>query len=307
MATNVQIGVAIPQALQPGPVGIALLRRFLAESEASGYHSLWTQEQVVGGGPSLEPLTLLSYAAALTCRVALGVSVLVLPQHHPVHLAKRAATLDQLCDGRLLLGVGLGHPMHYPLFGVPNDRRVARFTEQIRIMKSLWTEARTSYSGCCFRLDDVPMEPKPVQKPHPKLWIGGAHPQALRRAVLYGDGWMGPGASTISEFAHCAAQIRGHLRELGRDRSGFSISKRVFVAIDDRANRARRRLEEWFQLYYGNSDLAARVSVWGSVAGVSERLAELVSAGATHLLLNPVFDEFATMQVLAPSTGRNVL
>jgi alkanesulfonate monooxygenase SsuD/methylene tetrahydromethanopterin reductase-like flavin-dependent oxidoreductase (luciferase family) len=181
---------------------------------------------------------------------------------------------------------------------------VGRFVEQIQVMKSLWSESRTTFKGRHYDLDDVPMEPKPIQRPHPGLWFGGSHPQALRRAVAFGDGWMGAGASTVAEFKSSVAIIRDSLGEAGRDPANFCVSKRVYVAVEGREGRARRRLEDWFRLYYHDADIAARVAVWGDADRVAERLEELVTAGATDLVVNPVFDELATATALAPIIGR---
>lgn len=143
------------------------------------------------------------------------------------------------------------------------------------------------------------MEPKPVQRPHPPLWFGAHTEPALRRAVKYGDGWMGAGSSSTSGFIRESALIRRFLAEAGRDPAKFSISKRVYIAVDDQKSRAERRLRDWFSVRYKNADLAARVSIWGSREECVDKLTEVIKGGADHLLLNPVFHEMEHVELLA--------
>jgi alkanesulfonate monooxygenase SsuD/methylene tetrahydromethanopterin reductase-like flavin-dependent oxidoreductase (luciferase family) len=143
------------------------------------------------------------------------------------------------------------------------------------------------------------MEPKPIQKPHLPLWIGAREPVGLKRAVRYGDGWIGAGSSSSADFVKQVGEIRRLLDETRRDPATFAISKRVYVAINHDRDRAERRLREWFAVRYKNSDMAARVSIWGSAKECVDKLGYLVEAGAKHLLLNPVFDEMEHLEALA--------
>ena len=127
--------------------------------------------------------------------------MLVLPVYSPVHVAHQVATLDYLSGGRAVLGVGLGREQHYPPFQVPRERRVRRFLEAVELMKALWTQPKVTYRGEIFQVEDGVMGPKPVQKPHPPVWLGGGHPDALRRAAVIADGWMGAGGSSTAAFA----------------------------------------------------------------------------------------------------------
>ncbi len=121
----------------------------------------------------------------------------------------------------------------------------------------------------------------------------------LKRAVRYGDGWMGAGSSSSADFVQQVGLLRQVLDEAGRDPATFPISKRVYVAVDADRDRAERRLREWFAMRYKNADMATRVSIWGSCAECIDKLRALVQAGAQHLLLNPVFDEVEHLEVLA--------
>jgi probable F420-dependent oxidoreductase len=144
----------------------------------------------IGHKPSDEPLTLLSDVAARTERVGLGTSVLVLPYHHPIRLAKAAATLDVLSGGRVMLGVGVGAvPPESEAMGSPDAERGAISDEAIAVMKALWTQEDPSFAGKYARFSGMPLAPKPLQQPHIPVLIGGNSRAAIRRAVRLGDGW----------------------------------------------------------------------------------------------------------------------
>lgn len=254
--------------------------------------------------PVLEPIGLLGYAAALTDRVRLGVAVLVLPRHNPVALAKSLAGLDRLSSGRLIVGIGLGEGKELPpTIGIPTDRPVRRVTEGLAVMRALWTEPEASYRGELWQLDHVAMEPKPLQEPSPPIWLGGGHPDALRRAARLADGWVGAGASSGGEFRKHAEGIRGALEREGRDPGSFVVSKRVYVAVDGDSGRARKKLAEFMNALYGDAELAGKVSVYGRPEACAEAFGELVEAGAQHLILNPVYDHLEQTEALAEITA----
>ena len=297
---HVPCGIATPQIFNDGPVEMDLVDRYVRQAETLGYDSLWVQDQTLGTAPSLEPVSLLCYVAAITRRVRLGTSVLVAPHRNPVNLAKTLITLDQMSNGRLIIGIGLGGPSsRAALFAAPSERRVRHFVEGLNVMKALMEQPRATYKGRSWNLEEEPMEPKGVQKPRPPIWFGARHPDALRRAVRHGDGWMGAGSSTPQDFKEQVGIVRGALDEAGRDRGSFAISKRVYVAIDDDRPRAERRLRDWFGAYYGNADMASRVAFWGSESQVAEGLAGIVDSGAQMLMLNPVFDLMEHVETLA--------
>jgi probable F420-dependent oxidoreductase len=292
LSSRISLAVAIPQTFLDGRVDPARLRRFLVRAEALGFSGAWVVEQVIGTVASLGPIECLTYAAAVTERMRLGVAVLLTALRSPIHTAKSLASLDQLSGGRLDVGVGLGgQPAIYPAFGLTAERRAARFGEGIRVIKQLWTESRVTFTGDFYRLDGVVMEPKPLQRPHPPLWFGANHPNAIRRAVELGDAFMGAGSASTSAFAEHVAVLRRHLETARRDPATFPVAKRVYVAIDADRARAGRRLTEWFGAFYRRPELAPEVAVWGSVDEVADGLRAVAAAGAGMLMLNPVFDE----------------
>ncbi|HLH78008.1 MAG TPA: LLM class flavin-dependent oxidoreductase [Candidatus Binataceae bacterium] len=300
MARQIPCGIAIPQTFDGPSAAVLDLNRFLPRAEALGFDSLWVQEQIVSDSAILEPVALLTYAAALTSRMRLGSAVLLTVIRNPVQLAKELATLDQLSQGRLIAGVGVGGAyLPERVFGVPTEHRGRRFVETIQVLKALWTQPRASVAGQYWNFENVPMEPKPVQRPHPPIWLAARDPMGIRRAVRHGDGWMGAGSSSSSDFVQQAAQMYAELERAGRDPASFPMSKRVYLAVDADRARAEARLRQWFAERYHNAEMAARVALWGTPAQITEALLKLIAAGATHLLLNPVFDHAEQMEILA--------
>lgn len=299
---KIPFGFALPQVSLNEPVDLEPIGRVARRAEEIGFQSLWTLDQVLGGSRNLEPVSLLSYVAAITSRVRLGTAVFVLPQHNPVQLAKELATLDVLSGGRVDAGFGIGNENapHDAAFGIPAGRRVKRLTESLAVMRALWSERKATYDGEFFQLKDIRMEPKPVQRPGPPVWFGGRVEPALRRAVRLGDAWMGPGSSSIDEFREHVGILRQALEDQDRDPATFTISKRLYLAIDDDRERAEGRLREWFAHVYGSADLANAVAVWGPESYIRERIEEVIDIGAEHMLLHPVFDFDEHLGALAP-------
>lgn len=298
--TPLAFGLALPQVFPDGGVDLTLMRRILGRAESLRLESVWVQEQILGGTPSLEPVELLTYAAALSEHVKLGAAVLLTTLRGPVHLAKSLATLDHLSHGRLIVGVGLGGNLPlYPAYGIAPEHRVTRFVEGIQIMKELWTKPSVTFAGRFWRLEGAAMEPKPVQHPHPPIWFGAHHDAAIERSAELGDGFIGAGSSSVATFTAVVGRLRAALERRHRDPLSFPISKRVYIAIDEDETRAIRRLETWFGRFYRDPALARRVAVWGSPDHCVERLAEIAGAGARLLVLNPVFDESEQVDRLA--------
>jgi probable F420-dependent oxidoreductase len=291
-------GIAIPQTFT-NTIDVELIRNFVSRAEVLGFDSLWVQEQIISDSAILEPVTLLTYVAALTTKPRLGSSVLLTVIRNPVQLAKSLATLDQLSYGRLTVGVGIGGS-HVPerVFGVSGERRARRFVEGLQVIKALWTQHRASFTGEFWQFENVPMEPKPAQNPHPPLWFGARDGIGLRRAARHGQGWMGAGSSSSADFVHQIGLLRGFLDQEKREPAEFAVSKRVYIAVDDNRSRAEQRLREWFGVRYKRAEMAAQVSIWGSRQECTDKLNELVRAGARHLMLNPVFDELEHLEVL---------
>jgi probable F420-dependent oxidoreductase len=295
----VRFAVSIPQNVGEDGFDSGAFRSHCARVEELGFDSAWTQEQVLGSARTLSPLETLTYAAACTERIRLGCAVFVMPLHNPLHLAKAIASLDQLSRGRVEVGVaagGRGRP--FGAFGVDPDKPVARFNEGISLMKACWTEREITFDGRIWKLDGAAMEPKPVQKPHPPIWVGGSHPDGLRRAVRIGDGFIGAGSQTTAAFAEQVRIVRAELVERDREPSTFAIAKRVYIHIDDDPARARDRIAAALAYQYGRGGLEA-VAVAGPPAACVAALREVADAGAETILLNPLVDDAQQVERLA--------
>jgi probable F420-dependent oxidoreductase len=300
---RIALGVSLPHR-SPEPIDAAVVRRVAERAEALGFRDLWVTENTIDHAFSFDPVAILSWAAAATQRIRLGCSVVVLPMHHPIHVAHQWASLDYLSGGRAILGVGLGRDPHYAQFQVPKEGRVRRFREAVALIRALWTEPQVEYRGRIYRLEDAGIVLRPVQKPHPPIWLGVGHPDALKRAAELGDGWMGSGGSSKAEFIRSAPVLRQALEEAGRNPATYPISKRVFIAVDERAERAHADLHRWFTEVYHNPPGTEASGIHGTPEQVREQLEALASAaGASHLLLNPVARYSEQVEALAEVAG----
>ncbi len=276
-----EYAIAIPQTY-PDRVRLG---RFLQRAEKLPLAAVWCIEPVIGKAPVLESVTTLAYAAAVTERLRLGVAVLLIGQRNPIDLAKSLSSIDVLSNGRLIVGVGLGgSTSYYPAYGLAPEGRAARFRENLAIMKRLWTEEKVTLDGRFSHLMSIPMEPKPVQKPHPPIWFGGYAEAALRRAVELGDGHIGAGSAPMKAFLESIKQLP----------PDFPKAKRLYLALGDNLP----RLREWFGAFYGKPEMADQVAVWGSPQRIADQMLRLKDAGVDYILLNPVFDEEAQMEQL---------
>ena len=289
---RMRFAIAIPQLYGDGEFDPAAFRAYLARVEELGFDSAWTQEHVLGAAPVLGPVETMTYAAACTGRLRLGCVVFVSTLYSPVHLAKSLSTLDQLSRGRIEIGVGTGGPARpFAAFGVDPGRYVARFTEGLALMRALWTEPRVTFDGEFWQLKDVAMEPKPAQKPCPPVWFGGSGPAALRRAARLGDGFFGAGSTPTATFAAQVQIVREALARPGRPAGEFRIAKRVYVAVDSDAARARDRMNRALERLYGrrSPDIEA-AAIAGPPADCAGELRQVADAGAELILFTPLFE-----------------
>jgi alkanesulfonate monooxygenase SsuD/methylene tetrahydromethanopterin reductase-like flavin-dependent oxidoreductase (luciferase family) len=287
----VRFSISIPQRAADG-FDAEETSTFLARAEALSFEGGWLLEQIVAPAPSLAPLPLLSWAAAHTKRLRLGVAVLITSLHDPLQLASDLTAVDQLSHGRLDVGVGHGGNFRpFSAFGVDKSTFVSYFTEGLELMEAAWSDEPTvTFHGRFRDVDGLPIQPKPVQRPHPPLWLGGSAPKALARAVRLGDAFMGAGSSTTTNFAEAVKIVRREIDEQGKDPTHFRIAKRVYLTVDDDAAGARERVLAGLHRIYGDLpglDLPA-VPVAGTPNDVVRGLRQVVDAGAEMILLNPV-------------------
>jgi probable F420-dependent oxidoreductase len=206
------------------------------EAEDRGIHSLWTPEHVVlfddydsdypyaddgkipgfPGSGMLDPFGALSFLAACTTTVRVGTAICLVPQRNPVYTSSEVATLDWLSDGRFDFGIGVGWLREeYDALGVPFEQRGKRCDEYLRLLKALWTDEVVDFDGEFHSVRNVRQDPKPVQRPHPPILVGGESAAAMRRVARLGDGWFGWNHLPDSAVEHVTA-LRGHLEAEGR-------------------------------------------------------------------------------------------
>jgi len=297
-----RFAISIPQFYADGEFSPSAFRSYFARAESFGcYESAWSLEGTLGAGPQLSPLEVMTYAAACTSSMRLGCTVFVSTLHSPVHLAKSLASLDQISGGRLEIGVGTGGPRRpFGAFGVDGSRYVPRFTEGVELMKALWTQERVTFDGEFWQLKDAAMEPKPLQKPYPRLWFGGSGGSALRRGVRLGDGFFGAGSTTTEAFASQVLTVREALAATGRSSDEFPIAKRIYVGIAPDASQARDRVNAGLARIYGQRIPAIEEAAFaGTVSGCVAAAQEVASAGAELILFTPLYDVPEHMEQIA--------
>jgi alkanesulfonate monooxygenase SsuD/methylene tetrahydromethanopterin reductase-like flavin-dependent oxidoreductase (luciferase family) len=286
---GVRFSISIHQFDESG-FDAAGLRDYLKRAEELGFEGGWVLEQIIGEARLLAPLELLAWAAGCTERLRLGVAVLVSSLHDPLQLASAITAVDRLSHGRLDVGVAPGGGgRRFAAFGVDDATFISSFTEGLQLMKAAWSdEPRVTFDGRFRQVDGLPIQPKPVQRPHPPIWFGGQAPKALARAVRHGDAFLGAGSSTIAKFAQAVSIVRRELAEQGKDPAHFPIGKRVYLMIDDDPAKARQRVLDGLHRIYGGMPGIEDVPVSGNVDDVVGGLREVIDAGAQMILLNPV-------------------
>ncbi len=217
--------------------------RVARAAEESGFESIWTGEHVAmpirnnpvptpPETPFLDSLIALTNVAAHTRRVRLGTGILVLPHHNPLLVAKALTSLDVISGGRLIAGFAAGYvEAEFAALGRDFHRRGAITDDYLDAIRTLWTDELPCHRGPHAAFDDIRFEPKPVQRPHPPIIVGGHAAPALRRAARKGDGWYGFGL-TVDAAAPLVAELRRLRAELGRADAPFEISLTTFEPLD---------------------------------------------------------------------------
>jgi probable F420-dependent oxidoreductase len=225
------------------------IRCVAQRAEQLGYDGIWVSDHIVipesaverFGSVFYEPLTVLGFAAACTSRIRLGTTVIILPYRNPVVTAKVLATLDVLSGGRVTAGMAVGWTEdEFKALGVPFKERGALSDEYIAACKTLWTEPRPAFHGHYVRFADIACEPKPVQKPHIPIWIGGNSRRAIRRAVALGDGWH-PTRPLVDDVKAGMAYLREVCAQRGRDPRSLTIAVRQPLKFYDGPEAAVKR------------------------------------------------------------------
>jgi len=316
---KIQFGVRVPNS---GPLSsVENIVKATKQAEELGFDSIWVHDHVVwssemhrhhissGAAEALtdtqdanfyEATTMLSYLAAETKKITLGVACLVMPCRNPIYAAKQYATLDWLAKGRLIVGVGLGSKAtresdEFGVFGVSYDKRGDRTDEYIEAMKAIWTQPAASYRGNFIQFKDAEIFPKPMQKPHPPVWVGGWMKLAAKRAGRYGEGWI-PGWLSPKEMKVGADLLAETARANGRDPSKITIAVEKLATIaktrDEGINLAMPTIKTSSQSYerdINDMQFALDRHIFGSVSDVRRRIDEFVEAGVQHFELKIIY------------------
>jgi probable F420-dependent oxidoreductase len=247
-----RFGLRLPTfALGPRTASLADMGRYLRRAEALGFEAAVTIDHLLTTPPAysctwLEPIALLSALAGVTERIRLGTMVLVLPLRNPVSFAKEWATFDVLSSGRSILGVGVGWAEEeFRLMDVPRSERGRRMEEALELITALWARDGVTYEGRVFRVRNLTIEPKPVQRPHPPIWIGGGSQPfekiygqhvadvtpVLRRVARYADAWVPHSSATPEMVQRDWAVIETVAPELGRKAADIGVVYSNFVCV----------------------------------------------------------------------------
>jgi alkanesulfonate monooxygenase SsuD/methylene tetrahydromethanopterin reductase-like flavin-dependent oxidoreductase (luciferase family) len=263
----------------------------LAErAEGLGFDSVWVGDSLLAR-PRHDPLTLLAAAAARTQKVQLGTAVFLPALRNPVVLAHQLATLDQISEGRLVLGAGIASDVsniraEFVAAGVPFEGRVGRMMEGLRLARALWTGKAVDWDGR-WRVEGGVLGPKPYRPGGPPIWMAGSVRPALERAARHFDGWFANEAS-LTRWTEQWGEVQAIVRDAGRDPGKFVAAIYLTLAIDDDAARAEQRLDSFLENYYGQPAAVMRrrqACFAGPAAGAAEFLKCFVDAGASHMIV----------------------
>jgi probable F420-dependent oxidoreductase len=278
-------------------------------AEALGFDAVWMEEHHgVKDHYWPAPLTALAGFATRTSRLLLGTDVLVFPFYHPVRLAEEIALLDAMSGGRFIFGTAIGYkPDEFALYGVPLEKRGARFAEGLRLMKRLWLEDAVSFQGRYYRVERASIEPKPVSRPHPPVWIGGWGPLTLRRAATLADAWLPGPTADLARLLDGKRQVLAQRAAAGLPPpQEWPLTRDVVIAEDDAAARAlaERHLMVSYRDEYGgwrhpfiDADVAAdlerlrrdRFVIGGPEQCVAQIRRFVEAYGVTHLICRLFF------------------
>ena len=283
-----RLGFNLPQI---GPVaGAEAIVTVATAAEDMGFDTLWVADRLLPGAlPEvyhnvIDPVGTLTFAAARTTRVGLGTSILNLPWYNPALLARQLTALDVLSNGRLRVGFGVGWMEdEFKAVGIPMRDRGKRTDEALEVLKAIWTTDPVEFHGTYYTIPKSVIRPKPVQKPHPPIYLAGSTPRAMARVARHGDGWI-PVAPPIDEMAQGFAAIKSMAHDAGRDPDRLELSVRANVIVTDSP------LGDDRMVYTGSPDQ------------IAADIAAARDVGASELAFDPTFDP--AVQSVADFTDR---
>lgn len=285
---NIEFGVVLRQE----KIDFKSIRETAELCDGLGYHSVWFYDHILGMGSMdsdiLESWTLMSALSTITSRVRIGTLVLCNSFRHPSLLAKMASTLDNISDGRLEFAIGAGwFEPEYRAYGYPfpdTVTRIEQLREAVNVIKSMWTEERATFNGRYYRIEDAYCNPKPVQKPHPPITIGGSGEKYLLRVVAeLADGWNCP-ATSAWEFDRKLRVLKDHCRAIGRDIGDIAISEQTVCVIAETKTELEEKLPKAKKRYGFFGDIE-KTGIVGTPDECIERIRKKVEKGVGKFIV----------------------
>jgi alkanesulfonate monooxygenase len=273
--------------------------------EALGFESVWAWDHILlGVAPSFpihEALTILTAVAARTSRIKVGTGILVLPVRNPVLLAKELATIDHISGGRLILGAAVGwYKREFDSLGAEFTQRGKLMEQGLEILKRLWTEEMVDADYPPYKLRGAVLQPKPVQKPHPPILIGGYVDAVLKRVATKGDGWL-TYYYTVDSFKKSWAKIRAFAEEAGRNPDELSATNQLPICVGPRA-KVEGPMKQWLQTewdYASWSESTMDSAIMGTPEECVEQLMPHIEAGLDRIIFVPFKYEKEQVEAVA--------
>ena len=288
---SVSLGYLLPTR-ERVMVGVHETGQILAlgdRADSLGLDSVWIGDSLLAK-PRHEPLALIAAIAGRTRRVKIGTAVLLPMLRNPVLLAHQAATIDQISEGRLILGVGTARDVpairnEFEAAGVPFEKRIGRMLEGMRLCRALWSGGPVDWEGR-WTVKGGELAPEPFTPGGPPIWSGGGVDAALKRAGVNFDGWFPSGPGKGEDWGESWAKVTAYAAEAGRDPSDIVGAAYVTVAVNDDETKAGAELDHYLSSYYNQPAEVIRGQQYcfaGSLGSVTAWLREFVEAGASHM------------------------
>lgn len=262
--------------------------------EKLGFDILSSGEHVSFHGPIGNSFVTLSVAAGATERIKLMSTIVLLPLYPAALAAKLGAALDNASGGRYMFGVGVGgeNPKEFEACGVPVSERGARATESLQVIRKLWTEESVSFKGKFNTLNDITINPRPIQNPSPPIWVAGRQPAAMRRAAIYGDGWI-PYMYTPEMVKDSIKTISTERAENNLSMDNFNFGVFIFTAVHKDREKAREMAAVQLGKQYAQNfdNLVSKYTLIGTPEDCRKRLREYIDAGCNLFMLTSACPE----------------
>jgi len=267
----------------------ALARQTIELLDRLEYDSIWVGDHLAFTQPILDPFVQLAHAAAYSDRITVATGVYLLPMRHPALAAKQAASLDHLCEGRFIFGVGVGgeFPREWELAGVDTKERGVRLDESIEVMRKLWQGEPVSHEGKFFPFPEVHMQPAAYQQGGPPIWCGGRSDAALRRAGRLGDGYLSY-VVTPGMFTDALVKIADAADAVGREVTEYGTGHLLFCCMAETYEKAWDRATELLSERYAMDfrRAAKRYCALGPAEEVAAKIKEFHEAGVRHFVFD---------------------